>query len=190
MEKEPLVPYWPILNALEMPKKDGMYRYLEDTYICIFFAWGEGGQSRDSSVSIALGYRLDDWGSRVRFPAGAGIFLFTTASRMALGSTQPPIQWVPGALSLEVKRPGHEADHSPPSSAEVKNAWSYISTPPIHLHGVVLSKRRYNFTFSWGGSYNIQILVIMLKYSLTGVQNDEIYEVQSDQTMQKAVISM
>jgi hypothetical protein len=49
-----------------------------------------------------------------------GIFLFTTASRMALGPTQPPIQWVPGAVSLEVKRPGREADHSPPSSAEVK----------------------------------------------------------------------
>jgi hypothetical protein len=30
------------------------------------------------------------------------------------------IQWVPGALSLVVKRPGCEADHSPPSSAEVK----------------------------------------------------------------------
>jgi hypothetical protein len=28
-----------------------------------------------------------------------------------------------------VKRPGREADHSPPSSAEVKNAWSYTSTP-------------------------------------------------------------
>jgi hypothetical protein len=28
-----------------------------------------------------------------------------------------------------VKRPGHAADHSPPSSAEVKNAWSYTSTP-------------------------------------------------------------
>jgi hypothetical protein len=28
--------------------------------------------SRDSSVSIALGYGLDDRGSRVRFPAGAG----------------------------------------------------------------------------------------------------------------------
>jgi len=27
---------------------------------------------------------------------------------------------VPGALFLGVKRPGHEADHSPPSSAEVK----------------------------------------------------------------------
>jgi hypothetical protein len=44
-----------------------------------------------------------------------------------------------GALSLGVKRPGREADHSPPSSAEVKNAWNYTSTPPIRLHGVVLS---------------------------------------------------
>jgi hypothetical protein len=25
-------------------------------------------------------------------------------------------------------------------SAEVKNAWSYTSTPPIRLHGVVLSR--------------------------------------------------
>jgi len=37
--------------------------------------------------------------------------------------------WVPGALSLRVKWPGREADHSPSSSAEVKNAWSYTSTP-------------------------------------------------------------
>jgi hypothetical protein len=44
-----------------------------------------------------------------------------------------------GALSLGVKRPGREADHSPPSNAEVKNAWSYTSTPPIGLHGVMLS---------------------------------------------------
>jgi hypothetical protein len=49
-----------------------------------------------------------------------GIFLFTTASRRALGPTQPLIQWVPGVLSLGVKRPGREADHSPPSSVEVK----------------------------------------------------------------------
>jgi hypothetical protein len=68
-----------------------------------------------------------------------GIFLFTTASRTALGPTHPPIQWIPGAPSLGVKRQGIEADHSPPPSAEVKNAWSYTSTPPIRLHGVVLS---------------------------------------------------
>jgi hypothetical protein len=30
--------------------------------------------SRDSSVGIALAYGLDDWGSRVRFPTGAGNF--------------------------------------------------------------------------------------------------------------------
>jgi hypothetical protein len=29
-------------------------------------------QSRDSSVGIALGYGLNDRGSRIRFPAGAG----------------------------------------------------------------------------------------------------------------------
>jgi hypothetical protein len=42
---------------------------------------------------------------------GLGIFLFTTASRTALGPTQSPIQLVPGALSLRVKLPGREADH-------------------------------------------------------------------------------
>jgi hypothetical protein len=31
-------------------------------------------ESRDSSVGVALGYGLDDRGSRVRFPAGAGNF--------------------------------------------------------------------------------------------------------------------
>jgi hypothetical protein len=70
---------------------------------------------------------------------GWRIFIFATASRPALGPTQLPIQWVTGNLSLLIKRPGREADHSPPPSAKVKNAWSYIYTPPIRLHGVVLS---------------------------------------------------
>jgi len=34
---------------------------------------------------------------------------------------------------------GREADHSPPSCADVKNAWSYTSTIPIRLHGMMLS---------------------------------------------------
>jgi hypothetical protein len=57
------------------------------------------------------------------------IFLFTTVSRTALRPTQPPTLWVPGALSLGVKRPGRQTDHSPSSSAEIKNVWSYTSTP-------------------------------------------------------------
>jgi hypothetical protein len=38
---------------------------------------------------------------------GLGIVLFTTTSIMALGPTQPPIQWVPGALFLGVKLTTH-----------------------------------------------------------------------------------
>jgi hypothetical protein len=34
-----------------------------------------------------------------------------------------------GGLSLGVKWPGREADHSPLSSAEVKNAWNYTPAP-------------------------------------------------------------
>jgi hypothetical protein len=74
-------------------------------------------KSCDSSVGIALGYWLDDRGSS---RPGLGICLFTTASRTSSGPIQPPVQGVPGALSLGVKRPEREADHSPPSSAEVK----------------------------------------------------------------------
>jgi hypothetical protein len=70
---------------------------------------------------------------------GLGIFLFSAVSRPALGPTQSPVQRVAGALSLGVKRPGREADYSPPFSAEVKNARSCASTPPIGLHRVVLS---------------------------------------------------
>jgi hypothetical protein len=75
---------------------------------------------------VSLGYGLDGRGFESQ--QGQGIFLFTTASRTALGPTQLPIQWVPRALSLGVKRPEREADHSPPPSADVKNA-CYTSTP-------------------------------------------------------------
>jgi len=34
--------------------------------------------------------------------------------------------------------PGHEAEHSPLSSGEIKNVWSNTSTPPCH-HGVVFN---------------------------------------------------
>jgi hypothetical protein len=85
-----------------------------------------------------LGYRMDyiDFESR----QGLGIILFTTASRPTLRPNQPPIQRVPGALSLEVKWRGREADHSTPSSTQDKNAWSYTSTPLVRLHGMVLSQ--------------------------------------------------
>jgi hypothetical protein len=68
-----------------------------------------------------------------------GLFLFAAASGPALGPAQPPIQFVPGALSLGIKRPEREANHSPPPRTEVKNARYYTSTPPVRLNGVVFS---------------------------------------------------
>jgi hypothetical protein len=82
----------------------------------------------DSVVGIATGYGLDDQGVGVRVPIWSRIF--SKSSRPALGPTQPPIQWIPGALSPGVKRPGREADHWPLSSADVKKMWIYTSAPP------------------------------------------------------------
>jgi hypothetical protein len=100
------------------------------TELSLFMVW---------SVDIALGYGLDDGVLGFDSQRGLGIFLFTTASRPALGPTMLPIQWVPGALSLGVKRPGHEAGHSLPPSAEVKQCVELYLHSPIRLYGEVLS---------------------------------------------------
>jgi hypothetical protein len=58
-----------------------------------------------------------------------GIFLFSTASRMTLGPTQPPLEEYTGIFPPGVNWPGRITDHSPPHCAEVKNAWSQTFTP-------------------------------------------------------------
>jgi hypothetical protein len=37
---------------------------------------------------------------------------------------------VPGAFSLGIKQQRHEVNHSPPSSADVKNMWICVYTYP------------------------------------------------------------
>jgi hypothetical protein len=80
--------------------------------------------SRDSTVGKATGYGMDDRGVEVRVPVGLRIF--TSPSRPDFSEAHPDsYPMVPG-----VKRSGREADHSSPTSTEVKNTWVYISTPP------------------------------------------------------------
>jgi hypothetical protein len=77
-------------------------------------------KSRDSSVGTALGYGLDDRGSRVRFSAVAGNF--SLHHRVQNGSGVHPASYPIGTSGSFPggKAAGREADHSPPSSAEVK----------------------------------------------------------------------
>jgi hypothetical protein len=90
-------------------------------------------KSHDRSVGIALGYGLDDRGSRVRFPAKAGNF--SLHHRVQTGSGAHPASYPMGSRGSfpGVKRPGSEADNSPPSSSEVKKCMELYLHSQIRL---------------------------------------------------------
>jgi hypothetical protein len=81
--------------------------------------WKEGGRDKDGKRELSLcvvlngGERIEDvlqtsftlvrgFDSRRRL----GIFLFSTASRTAMGTTQAPIQWASGGSFPEGKAAG------------------------------------------------------------------------------------
>jgi len=72
------------------------------------------------SVGIALGYGLEDRGSRLRFPAGARNISLHHGVKTGSGSHPASYPMgIRGSFS-GVKRPGREADHSSPPIAEFK----------------------------------------------------------------------
>ena len=71
----------------------------------------------------------------------------------------PPIEWVSGALCMGIKWLGHEADYSPPSTADVKNVWRCMSSPAIWLH------TPYRDTFTYVKCYlHIQYIIIIILF--------------------------
>jgi hypothetical protein len=77
------------------------------------------GTGRAQSI-YGTGYGLDSRGVGVRVPVG--VRLFSSLHRPG------PIWGPPSFLS---NFPGdEEVDHSPPTSAEIRNKWIYTSTPP------------------------------------------------------------
>jgi hypothetical protein len=122
----------PLTLSLSLSLSLSLYIYI---YIYIYIYWG---------VGIAMGYGLDYPGS---VPGSSKTFLFSTACRPPRRPRRSPIYWVPGALYPEVKRQGREADHLPPSSAEVKNGGAI--PPLLHMsswHSAQLIKHTDNFT--------------------------------------------
>ena len=84
--------------------------------------------------SVVTRYGLGDREVRVRLQAGERGFHFSVTSRPALRPMRLPTEEAPGSLSLsEVSWPERQAYHSYPTTAEIKKAWSYISTPHTSL---------------------------------------------------------
>jgi hypothetical protein len=87
--------------------------------------------------------------SRSLSPGGGKKFLFSASSRLAMGSTLPPIQWVPAAFSLGCKTAGA---WSWPYLQLVPRSRKFgsIHPPPPHTpswRSALLVKRRDSFTF-------------------------------------------
>jgi hypothetical protein len=118
-----------IIRKIFRPKKDGVSGQFGITYVRNFTITGFIQITvAIISVAVATGYGLD---GRDSIPDRGKIFLFSIASRPPLRLTHSLIQWVRQAISPEVERPEHEADHSPPSSAEVKNGRPIRPLPHI-----------------------------------------------------------
>ena len=70
--------------------------------------------------------RLSSEKSGFRILPGQNMCVFSKTFRLAVGPTLTPVEGVPGLNLL-----GRDVDYSSRSSTEVRNEWSYTSTPPV-----------------------------------------------------------
>jgi hypothetical protein len=121
----------PLMHYLN--KKWSIDRYLQ--------LWLAGWLSQ-YSVWLRTG-RQGDCGS---IPGrGERIFPLTSVSRPALGSIQPPVQWVLGVHSLGLKRGrGVTLTTHPHLMPRLRMSRSYTSSPPRRLRGVYWDSFSFN----------------------------------------------
>jgi hypothetical protein len=88
-------------------------------------------------------------------------YFLLSVSTKDLEFTYPPKQWVAGVLSPGMKWPGCKPDHSLAFSADVENAWSFVSTS---LHNIIwfLFKQRNSFAL-------ILVIAVLSQYFKPGV---------------------
>jgi hypothetical protein len=75
---------------------------------------------------------MDDRGSRIRFPAGAANFWLHHRVQNSSGAHPVSFPIGTGDSFPGAKRTGREADHSPPTSAEVKNILLSLWNTKVH----------------------------------------------------------
>jgi hypothetical protein len=95
------------------------------------------------------------------FDSRQGIFLFSKTSILALWPTQYPIQWVEGALSKAVKRPGSEADHT---HLVPTLKMSAATSPLSHMTSWRLHRDNSTFTVKSVTSLRFEVSDVFISY--------------------------
>jgi hypothetical protein len=83
-------------------------------------------------IAESVQRRATCWTAGVRFPTGPNNHLLHSVCT-GFGAHPVSTPMATEGFSPRVKPPGHEADHPPPLSADVKNTWRYAFAPPYVL---------------------------------------------------------
>jgi hypothetical protein len=123
--------------SISFPEVPSFLLEMSKIYLCllfshliqkVFFISFTFLMSRDSAVGIATAYGLNDQEVGIQIPEGPRIFSSPRRPDWHWGLPSPYTMGARGFFP-GVKRPGREADHSPPIIAEVKKIWMYTSIP-------------------------------------------------------------
>jgi hypothetical protein len=133
--KRKLVPCFVLICILEL---DWLFGMTDGRY----FRTGWIAQS-----AYQLRYGLDDSGIVVRFLVEAWDFSPIHNVQTGWGPHPAPYMMNTGRCFHGVKYKEREADHSPRSSAEVKEWWNYTSAPPYIFEAWFLLKPRDNYLY-------------------------------------------
>jgi hypothetical protein len=85
-------------------------------------------------------------------------------------------------------RPGHETEHSPPSTVEVKNEWNYTSTPPVCFMARTVTKLvfifmpPYVFTDSEYSTESHSVDVLRLRLKCNGTRAETRFRLSAKRT--------